>query len=149
MEAISHYYNMIEEIIRDLGVDPAACRGELAGQWNLKRGSASIWVDVWQTKDKDGNLTDYGYCQIMAPVIEVPINNQHLFTKELLEINHNLYGVAFTIYKNWAYIKTIRELEGLDKSEAQAMFNRVGSYADEYDDKLRDRYGVAPSGQRV
>ncbi len=148
MQAISNYYAMVEEIIKDLGVDPAICRGENPGQWNLKKGSANIWVDVWQTKDKDGNLLDYGYLQIMAPVTEVPVNNQHLFTKDLLEINHTLYGVAFTIFKDWAYIKGIRELDGLDKGEALAMFNRVGNYSDDYDDKLRQKYGMT-TGQRV
>ncbi len=149
MQPIQNYYNIVEEIIRDLGVDPAACRGEIAGQWNLKRGSANIWVDVWQTKDQQGNLLDYGYIQVMAPVCEVPVNNQNLFTKELLEINHSLYGVAFTIFKDWAYVKAIREVDGLDKAEAQAMFNRVGAYSDEYDDKLKQKYGMAPAGQRV
>ncbi|MCC7303675.1 MAG: YbjN domain-containing protein [Bacteroidia bacterium] len=149
MQPIQTYYNMVEDIIRNLGVDPAICRGEIAGQWNLKRGSANIWVDVWQTKDQQGNLQDYGYIQVMAPVCEVPVNNQHLFTKELLEINHNLYGVSFTIFKEWAYIKSIRELDGLDQNEAQAMFNRIGSYADEYDDRLKQKYGIVPAGQRV
>ena len=67
-----------------------------------KKGSAPVWVDVWKVQDQE-----YGYMQIMAPICEVPVNNQHLFTKELLEINHQLYGVAFTIYKDWAYLKII------------------------------------------
>lgn len=148
MQAIGNYYEMIDSIIRDLGVDPAACRGDQPGQWNLKKGSASVWVDVWQTKDANGNLQDYGYLQIMAPIMEVPVNNQHLFTKELLELNHSLYGVGFTIFKDWAYIKMVRELDGLDKNEAAAMFNRVGNYADDYDDRLKAKYG-ATTGQRV
>ena len=112
MQAIQHYYNMVEEVITGLGVDPATCRGDQPGQWNLKLGSASVWVDVFQSKDAQGNFIDYGYLQILAPVCEVPVNNQHIFTKELLEINHTLYGVGFTIYGNNAYIKAIRELEG-------------------------------------
>jgi hypothetical protein len=85
---------------------------------------------------------------VIAPVCEVPVNNQQLFTKELLEINHSLYGVAFTVFKEWAYIKSIRELQGLDKTEVMSTFDRVGIYADEWDDKLRTKYQIFSGGNR-
>lgn len=147
MQPLQHYFNTLEEVIRDFGVDPAICRGEQAGQWNLKLGSASVWVDIWQSKDQQGNLLESGYLQVMAPVVDVPVENQHLFCRELLEINHQLYGVGFTIYSNKAYIKAIRELEGLDKSEIAATLNRVGVYADDYDDKLHAKYFPAQGGR--
>src|SRR5665213_3461195 len=147
MQALQHYYDMVEDVIRDLGVDPAICRGDQPGQWNLKLGSASVWVDVFQSKDAAGNFIDYGYLQMLAPVCEVPVDNQHIFTKELLEINHTLYGVGFTIYANNAYIKAIRELEGLDKSEVRSTFDRVGIYADDWDDKLKAKYFPVSGGR--
>lgn len=145
---IQHYYNLVEDVLKDYNIDPSTCRGPQPGQWNLKRGSANVWVDVFQSKDAQGNLTNYGYLQVLAPVCEVPVNNQHLFTKELLEANHLLYGVSFTIYMEKAYIKTIRELEGLDKSEVRTAFDRVGIYADEWDDKLRAKYFAFSGGER-
>ena len=131
------YFDMVDNIIRALGVDPAACKSETPGQWNLKKGSAPVWIDIWQVQNEER-----GYFQVMSPVCQVPVNNQHLFTKELLETNHTLYGVAFTIFKDWAYIKMIREVDGLDQAEAAAMINRVGNYADDYDDKLKAKYGL-------
>ena len=80
---------------------------------------------------------------------DVPVNNQHLFTKELLEINHTLYGVAFTIFKDVAYIKSIRELEGLDKSEIKTTFDRVSIYANDWDDKLKAKYFGFSGGGRA
>src|SRR5690349_19584745 len=109
---IQHYYTMVEEILVDYKIDVQAARGDQPGQWNLKLGSASVWVDVFQSKDAQGNLMQYGYLQVMAPICDVPVNNQQLFTRELLEINHSLYGVSFTIFKEKAYIKAIRELQG-------------------------------------
>ena len=147
MESMQHYYDTVEQIIREFGVDPAICRGQEVGQWNLKLGSASVWVDVWQSKDEQGNLIDAGYLQVMAPVVDVPVENQHLFCRELLEINHRLYGVGFTIHGNTAYIKAIRELEGLDKSEITATLNRVGIYADDYDDQLKAKYFPVSGGR--
>ena len=143
---IQHYYSMVDEVLNDLKINPADARGEHPGQWNLKHGSASVWVDVFQSKDPQGNLIPGGYLQVLAPVCDVPVNNQHIFTKELLEINHSLYGVGFTIYKDKAYIKAIRELQGLDKSEVRATLDRVGIYANDYDDKLKEKYFPAPSG---
>jgi hypothetical protein len=145
--SITYYHNLVEEVLVEYKIDPVTARGGQSGQWNLKLGSASVWVDVIQSKDAQGNLLPYGYLQVMSPVCEVPVNNQHLFTKELLEINHSLYGVSFTIFKDNAYIKSIRELQGLDKSEVKSTFDRVGIYADEWDDKLKTKYGIFSGGR--
>jgi hypothetical protein len=144
---IQHYYDLVEQVLTEYKVDPATARGTNPGQYNLKLGSASVWVDIFLTKDAQGNPTQNGYFQVIAPICEVPVNNQQLFTKELLEANHSLYGVGFTIYKEWAYIKSIRELMGLDKTEVMSTFDRVGIYADEWDDKLKTKYGIFTGGR--
>lgn len=145
---IEHYYELIETALAEYNFDPTTSRGQAPGQWNLKFGSASIWADVFQSKDAQGNPTQYGYFQALALVCDVPVDNQALFTKELLEINHQLYGVAFTIYRDKAYIKAIRELEGLDKSEVKATFDRVSIYANDWDDKLKQKYFGFSEGSR-
>lgn len=147
-QPIQHYYNMFEQVLVEYKVDPTTARGQAPGQWNLKLGSASVWVDIFQSKDAQGNLAQYGYLQMLAPVCDVPVNNQHIFTKDLLEINHSLYGVGFTIFKDKAYIKSIRELQGLDISEVKSTLDRVGIYANDWDDKLKAKYGILPEGSR-
>ena len=147
-QPIQHYYDMFEQVLTEYKVDPTTARGQAPGQWNLKLGSASVWVDVFQSKDAQGNLQQYGYLQMLAPVCDVPVNNQHLFTKDLLEINHSLYGVGFTIFKDKAYIKSIRELQGLDISEIRSTLDRVGIYANDWDDKLKAKYGILPPAGR-
>jgi hypothetical protein len=129
------YFEMLENCIRELGVDPGLCRGQNPGQWNLKRGSADIWVDVFK-REQDV----FGYFQCMAPVCAIPKVNTEAFFQEVLEINHTLYGVGFTKFKDWLYIKVIRELEGIDQKEMLAMMRRIGSYADDYDDHFKNKY---------
>lgn len=146
---IQYYIDLVEGVMIDYRIDPPTARSETPGQWNLKLGSASVWVDVFQSKDAQGNLIQAGYFQVLAPICEVPVNNQHIFTKDLLEINHTLYGVGFTIFKDWAYIKSIRELQGLDKSEIMSTFDRVGIYADDWDDKLKAKYFAYSGGGRA
>lgn len=126
---------LIENVIQSLGVDPQLCKGEKEGQYNLQRGSAAVWVDVWQSEGQE-----YGYLQVMAPVLEIPPNNREAFYRELLDINHQLYGVAMTTYGSWVYAKSVRELEGLDENEARAILSRVGACADQYDDQLKAKY---------
>jgi hypothetical protein len=134
MADLQKYYALVDECIQTLGVDPNVCRGENPGQWDLKKGSASVWVDVWQNED------GWGYLMIMAPICDIPDNNKEAFFTEILEINHKLYGCAMTKYENKIYVKTVREVDGLDKDEAMAMFNRVGNYSDDYDDYLQQKY---------
>ena len=140
MQDLSKYFTMVEEIIQSLGVDPSLCRGQNPGQYSLMLGSARVWIDVWYIESQSRS-----YFQAMSPVMRLPIlQSQHAFFQELLEINDKLYGVAFTVYNGWAWLKHIRETDGLDKSEAEAMIHRIGVYADQYDDYLKGKYGEAP-----
>lgn len=140
MQDLSPYFLMVEDIIRGLGVDPALCRGQNPGQYSLMLGSARVWIDVWFIESQNR-----AYFQAMSPVMRLPIvERQAAFFQELLEVNDKLYGVAFTVYNGWAWLKHIRETDGLDRSEAEAMINRIGVYADQYDDYLKGKYGEAP-----
>ncbi|MBN2893915.1 MAG: YbjN domain-containing protein [Bacteroidales bacterium] len=129
------FYEMVESCIQDLGVDPDKTRGEKPGQWDLFRGSARVMIDVF-TLDNG-----WSYFQCIAPIVKIPENKKTEFYEEILEKNHSLYGVGMTKFKDWIYIKVIREVEGIDKNEMTAMLKRVGVYADELDDFYKNKYG--------
>jgi hypothetical protein len=135
------YYKMVEKCISSLGVDPLICRGKEAGQWTLKKGSSTVWIDIWYIEKEKRS-----YIQIMSPVMEVKTTQTEAFYKELLEINDKLFGCGFTLYQNTAWLKSIRETDGLDENELLNMFNRVGNYADQYDDYLKSKYNPASVG---
>lgn len=139
---IQQYYDMFENVIRNFGIDPVACRGKQEGQWDLQKGSAPVWVDIYTVDN--GN---YGYIQIISPLFEVPESQQTPAFTEALEINHNLVGCSITKFNNWLYIKSIRELDNLSEFEISAMINRVGTYADRYDDHFKSKYGSG--GERL
>ncbi|MCS7028582.1 MAG: YbjN domain-containing protein [Bacteroidia bacterium] len=137
MENLMKYYDVVEQAIAALGIDPKLCRDQEQGKWNLKKGSAPIWIDLtYSEKDKRA------YFQVMAPITKVPTTNREKFFEELLEINYILYGVSFTKYDDRIYIKVIREVEGLDVSEALAAIERIGYYGDFYDDYFQNKYAV-------
>ena len=130
------YYRMVEECIRRLGVNPDNCRGDRTGQYNLSKGSASVWIDFFEN---DGR----GYYQVVSPVMAIPDSNRDALYHDLLQINDALYGVAFSVYGDWVWLKAIREVDNMDADEAMAILLRIGNYADHYDDYLRQRYEFA------
>lgn len=136
MQNIQTYYEMFENVIRNLGIDPSACRGEQEGQWNLQKGSAPVWVDIYSVENNT-----YGYIQIMSPIYELPPDgSKEDILTEALEINHKLFGCGITKFNNWLYVKGIRELDDLSEIEITAMINRVGNYADQYDDHFKNKF---------
>jgi hypothetical protein len=136
---LSNYYRIVESAIEALGVKPAEARTQKSGQWDLRKGSASVWINIFLSHERD----DYGYLQVMSPVMKVPRgDNRAALFEELLQLNHQLYGAAFSIQNDWLYLRTIRELEGLSMKEALAMLTRIGVYADEYDDRFKKKYGA-------
>lgn len=138
MQDLTPYYEMVEACIREIGIEPSTVRNEKQGQWSLQKGSAPVWVDVFYD---DNNKC--AYIQMMSPIVEVPSNNTIAFYEEILKKGHDLFGVGFTQFDKWVYIKSIRECKNLQQSEAMAMLNRVGVYADEFDDYFKNKYAVA------
>lgn len=141
MSNIQNTYDMIESCIRSLGVDPLTTRREQAGSWSLVRGSARVYIDCWHI-EKEGR----SYFQVMSPVMQIPATNRETFYCDLLSFNDKLFSCAFALYNDWAWIKMIRECDGLDAEEAFAIIQRVGSYADQYDDLLKQHYEAAAVG---
>lgn len=133
------YYNMVENALVHLGADPIQSRGPLPGKWWMRKGSAELWIDIWYEEK-----LERAYFQVVAPAIPIPLSKRESFFKELLEFNDKMYGVAFTIYNDWAFIKEIREVDGLDDNEVLAIINRIGLYCDKYDDLLKYKYSVPP-----
>jgi len=128
------YFEMVDAVIKDLGVNPDETRGEKEGQWDLYKGSAHVMIDVFELEN------GWGYFQCIAPICKIPEANKIEFYEEVLERNHKLFGVGMTKFKDGIYIKTIRELEGLDKTEMTNMINRIGNYADDLDDYFKGKY---------
>jgi hypothetical protein len=141
INALQPYYVLVEEVIASLGVGADQCRVKdqsgnvVAGHWNLRKGSANIYVDVYATKD------GYGYCCVASPIMEIKTDKLKEFYEKLLNINHQMYAVSFSINQGWVWLRALRECKGMDADELKAMFDRVGWYADHYDDELKGEFG--------
>jgi len=140
---LKYYYDIIENCIHRLGVDPVSCRSkDTEGHWSLKRGDITVWIDVWFIEREER-----AYFQVVAPIMETPTDRATQFYEDLLRLNDQLFGVAFTLYNHWTCLKVIREVNGLDMGEAYNMITRVGNYGIEYLKKLSKKYG--DNGSRI
>jgi hypothetical protein len=142
MPDLTAYYQIVEEGIDQLGVNAQEARGENDGEWNLKRGTASVWIDLWYIEEEQG-----AYFQVMSPIMTLPEDetNMYKLTLELLKINYTLFGVGFAVQEDGVYLKNIREVEELDPSEVVYMIGRCGNYGDSYNDELVKKFG----GRRI
>lgn len=127
---------LIEQCIEELGVSPALCRGDKVGQWTMTYKNSTVWIDCFNFQD---NPSRY-YFQVMSPLLRLPDRNREEFFKNVLEINHNLYGSWISIKGDWTYVMNLREADGLDVSEINATFDRVAFYSSDYYGKLSFKY---------
>lgn len=138
MQDLTPYYQMVERCFTALGIAPETARLEQPGEWTVTKGDATIHVFLKYVEQNK----DY-YFWAVAPVCEITGEEQRkFFYEELLETNHTLYSAAFTKYDKWIYVKTIRELRGMDVDEMYNLITRVGNYADMYNDIFWAKYAA-------
>jgi len=142
---LKKYYSTVEQAIIKIGLDPTKFRGEREGEWTLHRGEYTIWVDVWNDP-----VEKVAYLQVVAPVIEIPEESQAVLFRDLLQINLQLCGIAFSVHGEKVVLKGTRVAEGLDVEEARAMIMLISKYVSNFSPILLKRYfnsgapGVAP-----
>ncbi len=125
------YYSLVDSVIFSLGLNVTESRKD-KGKWSFYRGSALVKIEVYHSKPNNED-----YIHICSPIMKIPKHNAEKFYKRLLEINNKLFQVSFSIKEGNAVLRVIRECSGLDAREIENMIQRVGYYADEYDDLLK------------
>ncbi len=136
--SLDPYRILIEEILNDLGIDPAK-NAEVAQDnrlsWFLQRGSASIFVEVFQEGDDS-------YFMIDCPLLMMPAVGLEAFFRKLLELNDRLVEASFVARGQEIHLVGIRPLRGLDAVEASGMMDRISSWADTLDNQLAEEFGA-------
>lgn len=139
--SLKPYYDLVESVIGGLGAPIEDCRVKdnngvvVTGQWNLQKGSATVYVDVYATQD------GYAYFCIASPVMKIATPKEKELYQKLLILNHDMYAASFSIHNGWVWLRILRECDGMDEHECRASFDRVGWYADKYDDELKNEFG--------
>lgn len=118
----SQYQYIVEKAIARLGVDPKKCLIRKAN-WQLKKGNIKLNISFFEQDSLQ-------YFKTEALIMSIPSDASVDFYKNLLEQNRTFNGLAFYIQGNQVYLKSVREVSGMDANEAFMMITKVGNYAD-------------------
>jgi hypothetical protein len=108
-------------------------RIDSAGRADLRHGSALVSVTV---------LEDHGVLLIHAAIGNAPAGDQEALYRELLEASYlSTSDAAFAIDSatQRIVVRALRRLSGLDYEELEDLVETVGTVADEWDERFRQR----------
>ncbi len=131
---LSEYYQIIEEAISDLGVEPETARTESPGIWTLAYKKTSFLVSILTLQDGKS------YFKCMCSVSKIPKENISDFFSEVLEIGHQMPAACLTRFQDLIYLSEGRQVEGLDKIEIVASIGRIGKNGDNLYTYFENKY---------
>ena len=145
------FYDIAEDAIKPLGVDPETTRCEEPGQWILTREPIEIFIDIWQPLEP--NQWEYfkedeptAIFQVVAPVCYLPESesDRAKFMEEVLYINHHMFYGSFTVNleESMAAIGFKRLLEGTNRVEMIEPIESIGFYAENLSNYLSKKYSL-------
>lgn len=133
--------DLVEAHLKQEGLVPEDVKMKTADghpAWAFRQGSASVRIHLLPG-DKE---SDYGYFQVVAPVIILPDNDREKVFERLLALNADqLWSCAFAVRQDRVIITADRTTRDLDRSEVVEMIERVAAYADKFDDELVEEFG--------
>ncbi len=136
------YYACVNSYIKRFGderdIDLAPLSDE--GIAYVQRGSAVVSIHV---------LLDQGVLVLLSRIMPVPSQDREELFRTLLELSFLATGdAAFAIdgQSNEIYLRSLRQLEGLDYQEFEDLVHNTATIADEWDDKLRQQFGAIAEG---
>ncbi len=131
MANLTDYQHIITTAIEKLGLNADKCKqSEIT--WKIKRGSIAIILELY----KSDNRT---YFKVEALIATLPNEQSTDFYKELLLHNYKFNGFGFSLSNNKIYLKTVRDVVGMDINEAFVLITKVGNYADKFDDEINEK----------
>lgn len=121
---LQNYYKLVDEAIAALGLNPDETKGEMPGQWNLKKGKFDIMIDVWEQEKQF-------LFQIVSPLCALPDENKEAFLLHLLQKNYGLSGVAYAIMEDSVFLKYTTEASALTKDNIISLLTKTAFYAEQ------------------
>ncbi|MCK9521694.1 MAG: YbjN domain-containing protein [Proteobacteria bacterium] len=123
-----------QEVSRALGQEMRFPSLDASGVSRLSRGSANIEIHVYEAS---------GELLLLSRIMPAPQQDRAACCQYLLELNFAATAeAAFAIDRDTDTIclRTFRSLEGLDYEEFETLLQSIGATADEWDDRLKERF---------
>jgi hypothetical protein len=121
---INTFYKLVDDAIIELGLNADETKGELPGQWNLKKGKFDIMVDVWEQEKQF-------LFQVVSPLCSLPDENKEGFMLHLLQKNYGLSSLAYAIMDDSVFLKHTTEMASLTKENIVMLLTKTAFYAEQ------------------
>ncbi|TAE72192.1 MAG: hypothetical protein EAZ85_09810 [Bacteroidetes bacterium] len=136
---LKHKENVIEMIhsyVQSVGLKLTDAYDATKQSWTWRIGSATIHVYI-ETMSSGSYSRDY--LRIFSPLMQIPVGNEVVFYRYLLELNDSSLGVKLTIMpdSNWVYATYERDIKGMDYDELATCISDLEWSADKLDDELK------------
>ena len=129
---------LVEEVLRELGHDPAASRctdDSALHAWRIEKGPAAARVSLVAR-------TEFTHLRVAAIVMTVDDKvDRPALHAQLLDRNLDLCGAAFATDRQHVLLVAERTTLDLDRSEIKDAILRVMTYADDFGEMLVGKLG--------
>ena len=127
---------LVEKALEKLGHDPQRLRIPERPHWRYEHGSAQVNIELFQMAE-----STTWYCRVSSPFMPLPAPERRAeLYEQLLRLNMQYPAIAFALEGDHIYLKSEREVRGMDQRELSMMLHRIALISDHYDDLLRNRY---------
>jgi len=131
---------MIEKLLQEWNLDPAAVKDKDRNLWYLAQGSAKFHIELFKF-NKGPQAGDVDCIEVGGVIMKLPQENFLPLYRRLLDLNATAVGLYFAIRKDLVMLLSTRELKGLDEDEFRLMVNELRHFADYWDDILIKEFG--------
>ena len=131
---------MIEKLLKEWNLDPAAVKDKDRNLWYLAQGSAKFHIELFKF-NKGAQIGEVDCIEVGGVIMKLPQENFLPLYRRLLDLNSTAVGLYFAIRKDLVMLLATRELKGLDEDEFRLMVNELRHFADYWDDLLMKEFG--------
>lgn len=121
----------------DSGNTAFVSHGETGHLWKFQYGSVEVFVQLTGSTGED-------VLTVWAKVLSLPVKNEAVLTRQLLELNWDTtFEARFAITEDQVSVMTTRSVEDLSAAEISRAITIVAGIADDHDDRLHAEFPAA------
>jgi hypothetical protein len=121
----------------DSGNTALVSHGKTGHLWKFQYGSVEVFVQLTGSTSED-------VLTVWAKVLSLPVKNEAVLTRQLLELNWNTtFEARFAIADGQVSVMTTRSVEDLSAAEISRAITIVAGIADDHDDRLHAEFPAA------
>jgi hypothetical protein len=133
----------VAQLCAEIGCTPESIYNETSNSWYFTRGSAS--VEVFMSSYETVVKTIRTFVRCFSPIYALPVDpvKKAQLLQEAMQNNATFMGVKLATLPDKGYVYAVaeRDIDGMDYLEFKTLISDLGSWADQLDNMLVERFG--------